>query len=535
MVPTIAAARAGATTGEWARTLREVFGSYRAPTGVGEAAPRRPTATSSELRGEVARLQEHARPPAEDPRRQARPRRPLQRRRADRRARARRGHGRRLRGHPPDARADRRLGAAGGRARDRPVDPLRLAPRADPGRASTRCARPASTRPSSSAGSSPSRTWRALREAGVAAVYTPKDFDITRIMRDIVALVGAARSARQSPWAAPPPTARRERRRGRPRRAPARARPERRARRAEPAREHRRRPTASRPPRCCARSPPPRSAARRPGTSSASPARPAPASRRCSPRCCARGARTAQTVAMLAVDPSSRRSGGSLLGDRARIDFDPADRGVLIRSTAAGERLGGLARADARRRAGARRRLRRRRDRDRRRRAGRDRGRRRRRHRRRRRAARQRRRAAVPEVRDHGDPRRARRHQGRPRADRAAHPARPQRRAALARPARRRACSPSPRCRRASGIDELSRRSTSTAPSSTSPRGGCARAAPARSPTSSSSTASAGLRALGGRAAARTLLAAEDPGLEVPALVAALERMNHMSRWFATC
>jgi len=50
-----------------------------------------------------------------------------------------------------------------------------------------------------------------------------------------------------------------------------------------------------------------------------------------------------QSVAMLAVDPSSRRSGGSLLGDRARIEFDPADRGVLIRSTAAGERLGGLA------------------------------------------------------------------------------------------------------------------------------------------------------------------------------------------------
>ncbi len=50
-----------------------------------------------------------------------------------------------------------------------------------------------------------------------------------------------------------------------------------------------------------------------------------------------------RTVAMLAVDPSSRRSGGSLLGDRARIEFDPADRGVFIRSTAAGERLGGLA------------------------------------------------------------------------------------------------------------------------------------------------------------------------------------------------
>jgi LAO/AO transport system kinase len=50
-----------------------------------------------------------------------------------------------------------------------------------------------------------------------------------------------------------------------------------------------------------------------------------------------------RTVAILAVDPSSRRSGGSLLGDRARIDFDATDRGVLIRSTAAGERSGGLA------------------------------------------------------------------------------------------------------------------------------------------------------------------------------------------------
>ena len=50
-----------------------------------------------------------------------------------------------------------------------------------------------------------------------------------------------------------------------------------------------------------------------------------------------------RTVAVLAVDPSSRRSGGSLLGDRARIDHDPKDKGLLIRSTAAGGRLGGLA------------------------------------------------------------------------------------------------------------------------------------------------------------------------------------------------
>ena len=50
-----------------------------------------------------------------------------------------------------------------------------------------------------------------------------------------------------------------------------------------------------------------------------------------------------RTVAVLAVDPSSRRSGGALLGDRARIDADPADAGLYIRSTAVGERLGGLA------------------------------------------------------------------------------------------------------------------------------------------------------------------------------------------------
>jgi LAO/AO transport system kinase len=52
-----------------------------------------------------------------------------------------------------------------------------------------------------------------------------------------------------------------------------------------------------------------------------------------------------RTVAVLAVDPSSKRSGGALLGDRARIDHDPRDDGVLIRSTAAGGRPGGLAAA----------------------------------------------------------------------------------------------------------------------------------------------------------------------------------------------
>jgi LAO/AO transport system kinase len=49
------------------------------------------------------------------------------------------------------------------------------------------------------------------------------------------------------------------------------------------------------------------------------------------------------SVAVLAVDPSSKRSGGALLGDRARIVVDPRDEDVFIRSMAAGGRLGGLA------------------------------------------------------------------------------------------------------------------------------------------------------------------------------------------------
>jgi LAO/AO transport system kinase len=50
-----------------------------------------------------------------------------------------------------------------------------------------------------------------------------------------------------------------------------------------------------------------------------------------------------KTVGVIAVDPSSRRSGGALLGDRTRLRTDPADHGIFIRSMAARERLGGLA------------------------------------------------------------------------------------------------------------------------------------------------------------------------------------------------
>jgi LAO/AO transport system kinase len=49
------------------------------------------------------------------------------------------------------------------------------------------------------------------------------------------------------------------------------------------------------------------------------------------------------TVGVIAVDPSSRRSGGALLGDRTRLGTDPEDQGLFVRSMAARDRLGGLA------------------------------------------------------------------------------------------------------------------------------------------------------------------------------------------------
>lgn len=53
--------------------------------------------------------------------------------------------------------------------------------------------------------------------------------------------------------------------------------------------------------------------------------------------------RDGRRVACIAVDPSSRRSGGALLGDRTRLSTDPEDQGVFVRSMAARDRLGGLA------------------------------------------------------------------------------------------------------------------------------------------------------------------------------------------------
>ena len=56
MEPSIACAKAGVTTGEWGRTLRGVFGEYRAPTGIGRAVSTASDANLEDVRGEVERV-----------------------------------------------------------------------------------------------------------------------------------------------------------------------------------------------------------------------------------------------------------------------------------------------------------------------------------------------------------------------------------------------------------------------------------------------------------------------------------------------
>ncbi|MCU0314124.1 MAG: methylmalonyl-CoA mutase family protein, partial [Solirubrobacteraceae bacterium] len=144
MPATIAAARAGATTGEWARTLREAFGEFRAPTGVGEAAA--PLATGDDeaaaLRDEVDRVSEAL--------------------------------GRRIKilvGKPGLDGHSNGAEQIAVRARDAGMDVVYEGIRVVVG------------------GIIPDADVEPLKAAGVAAVYTPKDFDITRIMQDIVRLV----------------------------------------------------------------------------------------------------------------------------------------------------------------------------------------------------------------------------------------------------------------------------------------------------------------------------------------------------------
>ena len=190
MIPTIAAARAGATTGEWARALREVFGSYRAPTGVGEASGALAEGELADLREQVAKLSE----------------------RLGRRPKILVGKPG-LDGHSNGAEQ------IAVRARDSGMDVVYEGIRLTPAQIAASALQegvhviglsilsgshreliPAVIDALHEAGVNapvivggiiPEQDVAPLKQAGVAAVYTPKDFDITRIMRDIVQLLGA--------------------------------------------------------------------------------------------------------------------------------------------------------------------------------------------------------------------------------------------------------------------------------------------------------------------------------------------------------
>jgi (2R)-ethylmalonyl-CoA mutase len=176
------------TTGEWAQVLREVFGEYRAPTGVGEAAAL-PAEGLSELHEEVERVSEAL--------------------------------GRRLKllvGKPGLDGHSNGAEQIAVRARDAGMDVVYEGIRLTPSQIATSAAHegvhvvglsilsgshreliPSVLEALGEAGVGevpvvvggiiPDADVAWLKEAGIAAVYTPKDWDLNRMIRDVVALV----------------------------------------------------------------------------------------------------------------------------------------------------------------------------------------------------------------------------------------------------------------------------------------------------------------------------------------------------------
>ena len=197
MPATIEAAKAGATTGEWANTLREVFGDYRAPTGVGAGAA---AGGEPQLAAVRARVEELA---------------------------GRIGHRPRiLVGKPGLDGHSNGAEQIAVRARDVGMEVIYQGIRLTPEQIAASAVEedvdvvglsilsgshleliPETLRllreqgvdaPVVIGGIIPLADAGKLRDAGVARVYTPKDFDINRIMDEIVELV-AQRSGAASP------------------------------------------------------------------------------------------------------------------------------------------------------------------------------------------------------------------------------------------------------------------------------------------------------------------------------------------------
>ena len=125
MEATIALAHAGGTTGEWAGALREVFGEFRAPTGVSGGVGRWGDDLAP-VRVRTRALAERSGRPAAPPRGQAGTRRALQRCRADRGGGARRRVRGDLPGHQADPGRDRGGRPRRGRRHRRVVHPVGL-------------------------------------------------------------------------------------------------------------------------------------------------------------------------------------------------------------------------------------------------------------------------------------------------------------------------------------------------------------------------------------------------------------------------
>jgi (2R)-ethylmalonyl-CoA mutase len=194
MPATIAAAKAGATTGEWSETMREVFGAYRGPTGVDGATASNNPAQLEEIRQQVEATNERI------------------------------GHRIKiLVGKPGLDGHSNGAEQIALRARDVGMEVIYQGIRLTPAEIATSALQedvdvvglsilsgshleliPEVVRllneegleiPVVVGGIIPVADAKRLREAGVAGVYTPKDFDINSIMSEIVELVGNRHAA----------------------------------------------------------------------------------------------------------------------------------------------------------------------------------------------------------------------------------------------------------------------------------------------------------------------------------------------------